>query len=173
LQWEDFELRFQAGDVQSGVRRLPVFVEAINRCLAIALAKPARREIALRKRLASELGRIERVEVRSQVKIAVSDLQTVRVDYEVRRNGTRAAVEVLGGKTDSGSAISVDRAVANFQVLRYHDYQGRMIGVYDEDSPAGRIELRRRFEQAAPEKTLLVSGARAAEAIQGALFSGT
>lgn len=164
LEWKDFELRFHETDLDQGVRRLTVLVEAMNRALAVVQAKPRRREVELRKQLAAELRKVSWLKVSQRARLEVGDAR-VRIDYIVRRLDQETAVEVLGGRTESGSAISVDHAIANFQVLHHYDYPGRMVGVYDEASPAARPELMERFRTATPPQTLLVAGRDAAHRI--------
>jgi hypothetical protein len=167
FEWKDYELRFSAPDLNAVALRLATMVEVVDRALAVLQVRTIRRAVELRKRLAKDLKAIEGIKVRSRAPIPLEDeRRTVKVAFLARRNGTQAAIEVLSGRTESGAEISVNRAIANFQLLSTYNYKGAMLGVYDEDSPAAKTELQERFRDASPKKAVLVSGEGASAAVQ-------
>jgi hypothetical protein len=168
LLWEDGELVYKASDIHEAMRRLAILAQAADRSLSLLEARPLRKPVPLRQKLAADL-RAAGLMVSQKVRVTRRDQPKVVVDHLVRRNGSQAAIEVLTGRTRGGANISVDRAITNFHILHAIHYAGRLIAVYDETSPAAEPELRERFSEAKPDSALLVPGSEAAPRIQASL----
>jgi hypothetical protein len=169
LLWEDGELLYKAPDVHGAMRRVAILAQAADRSLSLLEARPSRKPVPLRQKLVADL-RSAGLLVSQRVRVTRADEPKVVVDQLVKRNGSQAVVEVLTGRTRGGASISVDRAITNFHILDGLRYQGSLVAVYDETSPAAEPELRARFREAKPDSALLVPGSEAAWRIQASLF---
>jgi hypothetical protein len=164
LEW-DAEFRFSAPDLDSAARRIAVLARAVDQSLTLVHTRQRRAGGALREQLGRDLREAGlRATRRARIR-PHGEERGVMVDYRVQRNGSEGAVEVLGGRTFQGAAISVDRAVATFHILERLQYRGRLFAVYDEDSPAGELELRERFRSAGPRGAMLLPGSEAVPTI--------
>ncbi len=155
MNW-DGEFSYTEQDLESAVRRVAVLARAVDMSLSLLHARARRSQVPFRKQLS--LGfRQAGLTVQPGARIVTSGESSVTVDYEVRRNGTRAAVELLTAQTVSGAFISVDHIIGNFHTLARGAYPGLLFAVYGEDSPGGNPQIRQRFKDASPDRAELLS----------------
>jgi hypothetical protein len=168
IDW-DTEFSYTADDLRSAVDRMSDVARAVDRSLTLIHSRTFRARLPLAARLRDGL-RDAGLKVQAAARIEVQG-QRVHVDYRVMHGKAEAAVEVLGGRSRQGAAQSIDHAVTNFHVLRRGDYQGILVGVYDEDSAASAPELRERFMAARPPQTLLVRSSDAVATLRERLVA--
>jgi hypothetical protein len=165
LQYEE-EFSFTETDLDKALARMSTLARAVDRALGVLSGKPPRRRLDARSRLRDQLidsGLSVTQRARPEMP---NGMRPVIVDQLVRRNGHQAAVEILTAKTDGGAAISVDRAIANFHVLEHYAYEGKLIAVYDVESPASSRQLLDKIEAGKPKSALLLPNDTAADAIK-------
>lgn len=163
LDW-DTEFSFIATDLKSALRRIPSLLRAVDQSLALPRGRGSRSQAVFEQRLAEKLREAGLTVLRRHA-VDTQRGESVRVDYLVRRNGSEAAVELLGGSTTSRASSSVDRASANFRLLERGGYRGLRIAVYDELSAAASEKLRARFAQVSPPHVLLLPAREAVSRI--------
>lgn len=168
LEWNG-EFSYLARDTEDAVKRLKVLAQAVQEGQALAVVRSTGRGRDVVQALAARLTRTG-AEAVVGAKIQLPERQRpIVVDLRVERERRSAVVEVLAGRSASGAAIQVDRAVTNFHALANAHYPARLYGVFEERSPAAEARFRERFESAKPSDAVLVSSAEAADVIEQAL----
>jgi hypothetical protein len=165
LQYEE-EFSFVETNLESALSRLTTLARAVDRALSTLGGKPPRRKQDARSRLRDQLIDSGLTVTQRARPVMPNGMRPVTVDQLVRRNGEQAAIEVLTAKTDGGAAISVDRAIANFHVLEHYEYEGKLIAVYDVESPASSSQLLEKIEAGKPRSALLLPNDKAVDVIK-------
>ena len=146
------------------MRRVALLGTAVDRALTLASYTPPRIVRPVHQRLLSAF-KHRGLKVQNRKRLPIGDEQTVTVDYEVRNDGNAGAVEVLTGKTPASATGAIQRSVTALHSLDNGGYEGRLIAVYDEQSPVAGPRFLERFAIAKPRAALLFSSEQAVTAI--------
>lgn len=84
---------------------------------------------------------------------------------EVRRNGSRAALDIVAAKGFQAASNAISRTAASFQALTRIHYADWCFAVAPPESPALGDQLGKFFKLAAPESSRLISSDDAAQVI--------
>lgn len=170
LEW-DGQFGYIARDADEALARIGTLERAVNLALATIEVRPAHADREGRSRVVTAL-RKHGLTVRQR---ALIDLPgpggPVRVDLRIDGRGGEAAMEFLSGRTRQGASIAYNRAIVTLHRLDRGGYQGGLFSVYDEQSAAASTDFVQRFEEAKPERALLIPSSEAARQIAGRLVA--
>jgi hypothetical protein len=162
LRW-DGDFYFTAEDLETAIKRLPVLAIALDEAQALTVARSLRLDQTIKRELQTAIHKSGfKVEKDSEIEVPDRD-RPVIVDLQAFGLAKPAAIEILASPTEGGARIQVESAITNFHTLRNKNYQGLLVGVYDEQSPAALSKFRQEFESAKPKDAVLIPSAEATD----------
>ena len=165
LYWEGGRLYFMEPTLEAALYRLDRFALALNDA-ELMLHRGVRPRLETREYLRRGLESRYGITTRPDYKIVLPLIeQDVTVDIYAQREGRRAVIEIIEARTEAALRNQVDRSTTNLTLLVRGNFDGALIGVYDEEvlkKDRGALE---RFRQAKPEQAILIPREQALERV--------